>query len=462
MKVKRVVFTVLVASVVLLAVGIGPGAGHSVRALPEPGVEPAGGTIPYAGRLSDQAGKPVVDGAYDLSFTLYDSLSGGNPLWLEVQRGVTLSTGEFLTTLGSVEPIPATVLGGQDRWLAVSVRGPGEAGFTALAPRQRVSAAAPTAATAGSACPHDHLGEWWTGDPGTGNNGLRVESTRADSVGLTGVAHNGTNATGVFGWTTQGTGVQGSSDSSVGVRGTSNSGTGVYGRSTDGTGVYGRSDTQVGVFGEGPSFGVYSKGDAKVEGNLAVTGSASGHGDLVVDGEFGDVFAPGLLRMWSNRSAFILLDANNDSVDVFQIFNGAGWGVFQVNESGDTVATGTKSALVETPNHGPRLVYAVESPQVRIEDFGTASLVNGKVIVPIEPVFAETVNLELDYLVFLTPLGDCNGLYVAAKTSTSFEVRELGGGTASIGFDYRIVATRRGYENTRLESPDLPASPDGR
>jgi hypothetical protein len=52
--------------------------------------------------------------------------------------------------------------------------------------------------------------------------------------------------------------------------------------------------------------------------------------------------------------------------------------------------------------------------------------------------------------VFLTPNGDCKGLYVAQKSATSFVVRELGGGTSSIAFDYRIMAKRRGYEGIRM------------
>ena len=35
-------------------------------------------------------------------------------------------------------------------------------------------------------------------------------------------------------------------------------------------------------------------------------------------------------------------------------------------------------------------------------------------------------------------------------TASSFEVHEAGGGSSSIGFDYRIVAKRRGYEAQRL------------
>jgi hypothetical protein len=96
-------------------------------------------------------------------------------------------------------------------------------------------------------------------------------------------------------------------------------------------------------------------------------------------------------------------------------------------------------------------MYAVESPGVWFEDFGSASLVNGVAEVSFETIFAETVNLEVDYHVYVTPLGDCAGLYVAAKTPGSFEVRELGGGSASVDFDYRIVARRLGYEDVRAE-----------
>ncbi len=54
---------------------------------------------------------------------------------------------------------------------------------------------------------------------------------------------------------------------------------------------------------------------------------------------------------------------------------------------------------------------------------------DGQTTVTIEPLFAQSVNLGVDYHVFLTPLGDCNGLYVAEKTPTGFTVRELNGGT---------------------------------
>jgi hypothetical protein len=216
MTVKRVLFTVLVASVMLLAVGIGPGVGNPARALPESSAEPARATIPYAGRLSDETSRPVADGAYDFAFALYDTMAGGEPLWSQVQQGVVVSKGEFLTSLGSVEPIPAAVLDGPDRWLAVSVRGPGEAEFTALAPRQRLDTLSPTSATVSAACPHDHLGESWSGNYsnaafrltnlGTGD-GIRVvnQSTLYNYAAVYAATYS--SGTGVFGHSDTGSGV---------------------------------------------------------------------------------------------------------------------------------------------------------------------------------------------------------------------------------------------------------------
>lgn len=95
-------------------------------------------------------------------------------------------------------------------------------------------------------------------------------------------------------------------------------------------------------------------------------------------------------------------------------------------------------------------LYAVQSPQNWFEDFGSGRLTSGTASIILDRTFAETVNTASDYRVFLTPVGDCRGLYVSQKTATGFEVRELGGGQSNVSFDYRIVALRRGFENLRL------------
>jgi hypothetical protein len=131
----------------------------------------------------------------------------------------------------------------------------------------------------------------------------------------------------------------------------------------------------------------------------------------------------------------------------------ANYGVFSY---GNFAATGSKAAIVLTEDYSWRHLYAMESPQVLFEDIGTAQLVEGMAVVPIEPIFAQTVNLARPYQVFLTPQDDC-GLYVAEKTASSFTVRALDGKACSIAFDYRIIAQRLGYEDTRLVPAEVPA-----
>lgn len=71
---------------------------------------------------------------------------------------------------------------------------------------------------------------------------------------------------------------------------------------------------------------------------------------------------------------------------------------------------------------------AIESLNNWFEDAGSDHLVNGSAVVSNDPTFMQTVNTDLEYQVFLTPYGDCKGLYVTNRTADSFEVRELGGG----------------------------------
>ena len=208
---------------------------------------------------------------------------------------------------------------------------------------------------------------------------------------------------GVVGVTTSGTGVLGSSSSGYGVYGASGSGTGVYGTSTSSYGMYGVSSSTYGTIGQSYSGnGLY--GQISVAPQAGVVGRQ--------------------------------LDASGN------------WAVFAFGNLG---ATGTKSSVVPVEN-GKRQValYAVESPGVWFEDYGSGQLISGVATVKIDPSYAQTVNTGVEYHVFVTPAGDCQGLYVTARTTTGFEVRELQHGKSNVAFDYRIIALRRGYESQRL------------
>jgi hypothetical protein len=150
----------------------------------------------------------------------------------------------------------------------------------------------------------------------------------------------------------------------------------------------------------------------------------------------------------SNDNMQLYIDDDDDEQGVFAVIGTPGG--CQIADGGDLACSGTKSAVVAIEDE-ERLFYAVESPGVWFEDFGSDTLAGGQAVVNIESLFAQSANLGVEYHVFLTPLGDCNGLYVAEKTATGFTVRELNSGTSNIAFDYRIVARRAGYEDLRME-----------
>jgi hypothetical protein len=133
----------------------------------------------------------------------------------------------------------------------------------------------------------------------------------------------------------------------------------------------------------------------------------------------------------------------------------AGYFVGNVTITGTLTLMGIKSAAVRGKEGTLVRLYCVESPESWFEDFGHGQLAGGSTTVQLEPGFAGVVKTD-DYHVFLTPEGDCNGLYVTSKTPGGFGVHELKSGTSNTAFAYRVVAKRKDIEGARLEHVDEP------
>lgn len=161
------------------------------------------------------------------------------------------------------------------------------------------------------------------------------------------------------------------------------------------------------------------------------------------------------LAIYSNDDLTVFLDDDANTIgSFFYVFGeGSTSNYCAISSFGNLTCTGSitanvRSSIVDADGES-RLMYSVESPELWMEDFGASTLTNGSTTVILDPLFAETVNLD-EYHVYVTPLGDCQGLYVSNKTATGFEVHELGGGSSDIEFDYRIVAHRVGYDEVRM------------
>ena len=369
MSAKRLLLVVLTVSL-LLALSVGPRLAGPARALPPvEGPNAAGVTITYPGRLTNEAGQPVTDGAYAFTFALYSAPSGGDSLWAETQEEVTVQAGSFATSLGRVHSIPADVLAGGECWLAMGVRGPGESDFTALTPRQRLSAAAtaapanPAALTSGPACPHNHLGETWDWGSNTGNglvltgsvpwwNGLFVAINNSNGPSVWGKNGSGGNAVRGDGYGIS-IGVYGEGDSAPGVAGRSASANGMEGIATadDKSGVYGETTSNYGgngVYGKATTTTGYANG---VLGRTYAPNGAGGR--FYNDGNGVALWASGVV----NGADKAALRVHNNS-------NTAGMAAYLTNSSGFATThlqnSGSGEVLVLQSNGG-RFIRAVDS-----------------------------------------------------------------------------------------------------
>jgi hypothetical protein len=211
-----------------------------------------------------------------------------------------------------------------------------------------------------------------------------------------------------------------------------------------------------GSFSGSVSSGSVSTGGISDGGNLFVTGNTAGSGNISA----GTSTLGGTALGASSNSSSQTLQVTNHAAPSGSNFTAAFFNnsqaTFFTDTKGDTTAIGTKSAAVPMLDGSMVKVFSVESPEVWFEDYGADKLNGGMLTVSLEEKFTQTVNLSKGYHVFLTPKGDCKGLYVTNETETGFEVREMGGGGSSVEFDYRIVAHRKGYEDMRLPAAVMP------
>lgn len=314
------------------------------------------------------------------------------------------------------------------------------------------------------------------------------------NVGVVGVSPNGT---GVSGSSTGGTGVFGSSSSGNGVEGTTNCAgcsdeggvSGIASRSSIGVGVVGQAfglsagvegidwqDGGIGVSAFTPSggTGVYAvAGGSQIIQSVAVAAKSNGgvnNFGVYAESDGTSIFAQNAPQS-AGPTAVIQGGTNDPTTNSLVTEDGGGSPTFWVDNGGNAhvrgllFTSGPCSAGCIKPNGLPARVVQRYTPQEAvptIEDVGEAQISGGSAYVRIDSAFANVMDRNATYLVFVTPQGLTRGLYVTNKTAQGFQVKEEPGGSASVAFDYRIVAKPLGQIAPRLPmiaTPLVPKAP---
>ena len=282
----------------------------------------------------------------------------------------------------------------------------------------------------------------------TFHNSTTTLSGASGVFGGDGSSDGGHLNAGVTGSSFNGIGVEGTSDNWVGVEGTSSNGVGVnvIGGFTEGTGdEFPALSIRANGTGDDIIDGCPSKGQTPCDGFSAF---------FRVD-NLGDVFSPGEAEFHNG-----ILSGGDVNIDGALGIGAVAPSAGSVNISGQYQKSGTclQGCAVATRSSSGRAVqtYASMVSQPTVEDFGEAQLSTGRTYVRLDPKFANVIDQRTNYLVFITPEGDANTLYVTQKTVGGFTVRESHNGQSSIPFSYRIVAKPFGSHEDRLPMVMLP------
>lgn len=346
--------------------------------------------IPIQGRLTDASGIPL-DGSYSIRFALYDAATAGSEVCADT-HSVTVDNGLFYSEIYC----GLNTITGQALYLGIKVGTDAE-----MTPRQSIY----PVPYAFSLMPGAFISATFS------NNAIvDIENWGSTGRGLRSYAMSQTGA-------------------NYGMVGAS--------KSPDGFGGYFYNTS------ESPNTG------------FAIAGLHPGY-DVADLGSWAHPAAYfggriGVIALTQDTGGTAVLALIDDATGWAGMFTGIGNGIRVSVPAGNVgleVIDGTKNAVVGTED-GARLLYTEESTEVWFTDYGFGQLEEGVAVIPIDVIFAQTVNLEEPYHVFVQVYGDAE-VYVTDRTAAGFEVH-LRDGDPGVEFSYRVVGKRLGYEDDRLE-----------
>jgi hypothetical protein len=300
------------------------------------------------------------------------------------------------------------------------------------------------------------------GVSGISKSGHGINGTSASSFGVVGTTtenatSSGTARSGVLGEDAStnkkayNSGVAGSSAYGIGVLGQGGK-YGGYFTAKNGVGIFATGATLNGpttsITGYGDGIDVYPSGG--IEGGAASPPDAAVHAYANTQGGGAGVEADNLVL---GTGCFADPDYPNPSCSDAVSIDGFGNAIF----AGSVTQNGTPLIRTKSAHGADVASFGARTAAPTLEDFGKAQLRGGTAYVALDRTFAATIDPHSEYMVFVTPESDSNGLYATNISATGFTVRENKGGHSSLNFNYRIVASP--FDAKPMHLPSMSAFP---
>lgn len=132
-------------------------------------------------------------------------------------------------------------------------------------------------------------------------------------------------------------------------------------------------------------------------------------------------------------------------------------GAWSIEEDGTVKTTATLQTIIASYQGEDVETTAVTSREVLITLSGTAELDGGTAVIrfeDVDPSFNDITSTSAPIRVIVTPSGPVS-LYVSERSNNGFTVREIGGASSGVAFDWQVTAYRKDFEPVDI----LPTEP---
>ncbi|OGB61298.1 MAG: hypothetical protein A2Y94_10110 [Caldithrix sp. RBG_13_44_9] len=98
------------------------------------------------------------------------------------------------------------------------------------------------------------------------------------------------------------------------------------------------------------------------------------------------------------------------------------------------------------------VLYTNVSSDVTVQTSGFSQLSKGEALIEFDDNFKKVVSSEIPIVVTVSPMGECQGVYIASVDRNGFRVVESNRGESSVQVSFIAIGRRAGYERPQLPS----------